>query len=788
MTDIVSHPAGPLAGEPGRIGFQARPAGAYALAIVLSLAVLLLRMLTGPAVSERPLMILYMLPVAMAALAGGLGPGLLATALTTVGVRMLIAHDGGADHQMPPHDLFQWGLLTVLGVFLSVLSGELHRARRRVEADRRTLAVTLAAIGDAVVSADALGRVTGMNAEAERITGWRCAEAAGLPLIAIFDTRPADGDTPVTDVAERALRLGAPAALDDCRRLRPRGGGRLIDIAARCAPLPGASGMVCVFRDETARLADAAALRASEARFRQVAESLPQLVWTCAPNGQCDWISPQWAAYTGVPEAMQLGTGWLEQVHPDDRAALRAAWREAVESRGDFRAEFRLRRHDGEWRWFETRGARLHDAAGELEKWFGASTDIDDRRRMLAELEASRSDLERRVAERTAEAEAAARAKSEFLANMSHEIRTPLNAILGFTRLLRRDASAAERDDWLLHIDDSARHLLSLINHILDLSKIEAGRLELERTDFPLAAVLDEVRSLIGEAASAKGLAIEIDPDHVPLWLRGDPTRLRQALLNYAANAVKFTQRGKVMLRARLVEDDGDAVLVRFEVEDTGVGIAPEHLPRLFEAFEQADASTTRRYGGTGLGLAITRRLARLMGGEAGASSTQWQGSLFWFTARLGRGQATTPPAPEAGESRGLARLRAVHAGARVLLAEDHPVNREVALCQLQLAGLEVDVAENGRVALDRLAAASYDLVLMDMQMPVLDGLAATRALRQRPGLAGLPVIAMTANAFAEDRAECIAAGMNDFLSKPVDPERLYEVLLRWLPARESVA
>ncbi|WP_176256803.1 PAS domain-containing hybrid sensor histidine kinase/response regulator [Derxia lacustris] len=779
---------------PGARGRRLRPLAAYALALALTLATVLARALIEPAVQARPLMILFALPVALAALAGGLGPGLLATALAAGGVALLFHRPfDGTAIEVPPHDLLQWLLLIAIGGFVSLLSGALHRTRRRVEADRAMLAVTLAAIGDAVICADRLGRVQGMNAEAERLTGWTAAEARGLPLIAVFHSHDAIDGRPVTDVAERALALGAPASLDDCRQLRRRGGGAWLPISARCAPVPdeagGWRGMVAVFRDETARLADAAALRESEARFRQVAECLPQLVWTCTPNGQCDWISPQWAAYTGVPASVQLGTGWLDQVHADDRAELRTAWRTAVAEQTDFHAEFRLRRHDGVWRWFDTRGARLLGDDGRLVKWFGASTDVDDSRRMLAELEAHRSDLEARVAARTAEAEAAGRAKSEFLANMSHEIRTPLNAVLGFTRLLRRDDGAIDRLGYLARIDDSARHLLSIIDDILDLSKIEAGRLELEQANFPLASVLDEVRSLIGDAAAAKGIAVEIDTDHVPTWLSGDPTRLRQALLNYASNAVKFTAQGRIVLRARLLSETADALLVRFEVEDSGIGIAPEQLARLFEAFEQADASTTRRYGGTGLGLVITRRLARMMGGDAGATSTPGQGSRFWFTARLGHGEAGQPlQAPDVGVTRAVARLARAQAGARVLLAEDHPVNREVAVCQLELAGLDVTVAEDGQIALDKLATESFDLVLMDMQMPRLDGLDATRAIRRMPGLERLPIIAMTANAFAEDRAECLAAGMSDFLSKPVDPERLYEVLLRWLPARAPAA
>jgi len=377
-------------------------------------------------------------------------------------------------------------------------------------------------------------------------------------------------------------------------------------------------------------------------------------------------------------------------------------------------------------------------------------------------------------------AEQASQSKSEFLANMSHEIRTPMNAVIGLSHLALKSGLTPKQQDYLEKIHHSSQHLLGVINDILDFSKIEAGKLEIEKKDFKIKQVMDTVATIVSSEIRKKGLAFHIDVSpalNIPL--RGDPLRLGQVLINLTNNAIKFTKHGRIDIHAQLQDETEDTLLAYFEVQDSGIGITTEQQQKLFQSFQQADASTSRKYGGTGLGLTISKQLAELMGGEIGIKRYPRQGSTFWFTTRFDKKRSLTKE-DEVELTPNLSHL----SGARILVADDNPLNQQVAQEFLEDVGVIVMLAYDGQDALNKVTVSYFDAVLMDVHMPNMDGLEATRQIHAKADCNIPPIIAMTANATKEEQDSCFAAGMDDFISKPIQPDLLYATLALWLQLR----
>jgi len=657
--------------------------------------------------------------------------------------------------------------------------------------------------------------------------------------------------------------------------------------------------------------------RLAEARLARAIRGTSDGPWEYEIATEQYWLAPHWRTMLGYgPDELQVCTrnSLIDLVHPDDRPAQQAAFQRAIETAGVYDAEFRARTKSGEYRWFRSRGICDTDADGKPTRVSGALQDVTERRQYQHDLIEAR------------EASAAAnRAKGEFLANMSHEIRTPMNGVIGMTELLLDTALDPSQRDYTETIRDSAGALLTVINDILDFSKIEAGKLDLEHIELDLRDTVEDVARLLAIQAHGKGLELtaHIDPA-VPDLVKGDPARLRQILVNLGSNAVKFTEKGEVAIDVRVISSDGESAMIQCDVRDTGPGIPKDRQSALFQPFSQVDASTTRKYGGTGLGLSIVKRLAELMGGQAGINSTEGAGSTFWFTARVGiaarkhidleaqhaalkglrvlvvddnatnrrvlTGQleacgilpvcvdtaqdalqalvdATVQNAPfqvalldyhmpecdgeqlgrlirtydhlthtrlvlltssgHRGDAQRFADLgfagylvkpitrrdltaclslvmsnsaeswkrraqplvtrhqvRAVRVDGdrRILLAEDNPVNQKVARMVLEKLGLEVTVVNNGREAVTAWRSGGIDLILMDCQMPELDGYAATREIRRiEQGRQSIPIVALTAHAMKGDDEKCRAAGMTDYLTKPLDRAKLVACLERHL-------
>jgi PAS domain S-box-containing protein len=535
-------------------------------------------------------------------------------------------------------------------------------------------------------------------------------------------------------------------------------------------------GRVWFLRDITERKQAEQALQNSEEKFRQLAENVREVFWMMPPESdKFLYVSPAYEQIWGrtCDSVYENSASRLEAIHPDDLEQSRLLFARQMQGES-VESEYRIRTPDGVEKWIRSRAFPIRDPDGQLLRIVGIAEEITERKRYEEELIHARQG-----------AEAANRAKSCFLANMSHEIRTPMNGVIGMLQLLTETSLTPEQARYASVAQSSGENLLALIDDILDLSKIEARKVVLATVTFDLRRTIDEVVQLLRVQADAKGLPIHslVSPEIPPL-LRGDAHRLRQVLTNLCANAIKFTQQGVITVEAALASRNDRTATVRFTVADTGIGIRMEQAEKLFSPFTQADVSTTRKYGGTGLGLAICKQIVEMMGGTIGVHSGEGQGSTFWFIASFELAlPSQRQPTSERRDGSLAATVRTprVVRDARILVVEDNATNREVALAQLRKLGYRASAVNNGVEAVEAVQQESYDLVLMDCEMPMMDGFEATRRIRKSIG-SGIPIVALTADAMAGDRQRCLSEGMNDYVAKPVEMGALEEVLARWLP------
>lgn len=577
--------------------------------------------------------------------------------------------------------------------------------------------------------------------------------------------------------------------------------GRTIWLRTSKVPLRNASGQVIgvlgVYDDITERKNAELALQQHDRYQRALLDNFPFAVWLKDTESRFLAVNDQFANLFGVQSTNDLVGKNDFDIAPDELAeGYRADDRAVLASGQSKNVEEEIIDGNGVCKWFETYKSPV-ELDGKLLGTVGFAREITERKQIEHELKRHRDHLEEEVMLRTIElveakaaAEASSRAKSAFLANMSHELRTPMNGVMGMIDMAKQRMKDPQGLDQLKKAKTAATNLLSILNDILDLSKIEAERMVLEVAPLQLAESVENIAGTLGHKANEKGLHLLTDLPEVisSLPLQGDPLRLGQILFNLIGNAIKFTQQGEVILRIRSIAETPNTVQLRFEVSDTGIGIDAEAQGRLFQSFEQADNSMTRKYGGTGLGLAICKRLVQLMGGEIGVESTPGKGSTFWFIIPLKRREpdAVPPPAPIFSPLTAEQRLQAKYAGTRILLAEDEPITQEVSCSLLEDVGLMVDAAEDGQQALALARLNTYALILMDMQMPIMNGVEATQAIRADSLNKTTPILAMTANAFDEDRDTCLATGMDEHIPKPVVPQKLYKTLLEWLEKRRD--
>ncbi len=625
----------------------------------------------------------------------------------------------------------------------------------------------LAIADDAVIVTDGAQRIVLFNEGAERIFGWRTDDVIGQPLALLL---PESARTTHQRHLEAfAVSPQAARRMGERRDIHGRrADGTLFDAEASISHLAidGRTYFAAILRDVSESREAARATARSEARFRELAESAPVGIFQCNARGLCEYINERWCAMAGMSIAEAAGSGWLRAVHPIDRLRVLQAWTAAVESRAGFDLRHRFLRPDGTESWVVARAVRSHDGG-----FLGTVTDVTESHEQSLALERAKAD-----------AEAAARAKSLFLANMSHEIRTPLNAVIGMTTLLLGTPMSEDQRDFARTIRASGESLLEIINDILDYSKADVGKLEIEQQVFDLRRCVEDSLDLVAPRALEKHLNLAyLIEDGTPETLVGDATRLRQILVNLLSNAVKFTPQGEVFVSVDSETLEGATRRIRIAVQDTGIGIPAEHVPRLFQSFTQVDASTTRKYGGTGLGLAICKRLAELMGGSIGVASEAGQGSRFEVTV-------LAQVAPEAEPAEFLQRGTPALAGKRLLIVDDNLTNRRVLTRMALLWGMLPSTLPSALEALDRIRHGEhFDVAVLDMSMPGMDGLQLAVEIRRRRSAEELPIVMLTSLGQRRALQEAHAAELAAFLPKPIKASQLFESLVSVVQGRRSL-
>ncbi len=639
---------------------------------------------------------------------------------------------------------------------------ELNKRLRLSEAESRKLSIIVTQMTNAVLITCTRGKITWANDAFTRLTGYTLAEVIGKKPDELLQGQGTD--RAVVDSISEHLR-DRRTFHGELLNYRKDGSAYWFDIEIQAIKDEAGvhTGYICIQKDIHARKLAETALRESEARFRALSTSAPVGIFQTDAEGSCTYTNERWQDIYGLVNDRSLGTAWMSAIHPADQKEIAERWMETAANGLEFDHTFRLLR----------RGATIHVHAG-ARPIFNERHELISHIGCVADITAAK-EAEHALHEAKAAAEAGNQAKGDFLAMISHEIRTPMNGILGFAEMLQSTPLAPDQRRFADIIRNSGEDLLTIINDVLDTSKIEAGRLNLEQKPFDTREVIVGVIQLLEPRVREKGLLLTLDcPLDLPTGVVADRVRVRQVIINLVNNALKFTEHGEIRV---LLQRDPDKAL-RVTVQDTGDGIPADKQSRLFQKFSQVDSSASRRHGGTGLGLVICRRIVELMGGQIGFDSTPGLGSRFWFTIPERNAPAVAPQIPSAPQP---AKQRR---GVRVLLAEDNPINQELATLILNRLGCNVTLAADGEEALLRFGEGRYELVLMDCQMPKLDGYAATTEIRLREsGAHRTPIIALTANATEGERERCLAVGMDDFLCKPLHAAELQALLARWCPA-----